>query len=78
MRKVGEAPDTAAIRRCKTMCVCVYLSCYIAGFDLLDDRSIDDVVYSIFGDTCLVQQTPKQTQIDNINRTNSLNQLHST
>lgn len=33
-----------------------YLSCHVAGFHLLDDRSVDDVVYSIFGHACLVQQ----------------------
>lgn len=47
------------------VCVCVclmyvwqYLSCYIAGFDLLDDCSIDDVVNSIFGQSRLVQEAP--------------------
>ena len=53
----------------ENMCVCVcayvytlYLSCYIAGFDLLDHSSIDDVVDSVFGHTCLTQETPTENK----------------
>lgn len=41
---------------CRCVCVWQYLSCYIAGFDLLDDCSIDNVVNSIFGQSRLVQE----------------------
>lgn len=45
----------------------VYLSCHVACFHFLDDRSIDDVVYSIFGQACLVQQASVETKINHFN-----------
>lgn len=38
--------------------MCAYLSCYVAGFNLLNDCSIYDVVYSIFWYTCPFYQAP--------------------
>lgn len=56
--QVGVHSVCGCMYACVCVCVWQYLSCYIAGFDLLDDRSIDDVVNSIFGHSRLVKEAP--------------------